>query len=59
LIYEAYVLDWAINWRANKHFMLTASVGREFNSRYEMTLLDESRVRLSSDSAARVGVALA
>ncbi len=59
LIYEAYVLEWAFNWRAQEYFMLTASVGREFHSRYEMTLLNENRVRLSSDSATRVGVALA
>jgi hypothetical protein len=59
LVYEAYVFEWALNWRANEHLLLTASVGREFDSEYKMTLLDESRVRLSSDSAARVGVALA
>ena len=59
LVYEAYVLEWMINWRANERLMLTASVGWEFQSEYEMTLLDESRVRLSSDSAARLGVALA
>lgn len=59
LVYEAYLLEWAFNWRAHRHFMLTASVGREFHSGYEMTLLDETRVRLSSDSATHVGVALA
>jgi len=58
LVYEAYALEWAFNWRAHKHFMLTASVGSEFHRRYEMTLLDENRVRLSNDPAARVGVAL-
>lgn len=59
LIYEAYLLEWTLNWRAHTHFMLAASIGREFHSRYEMTLLNESRVRISSDSATRVGVALA
>lgn len=59
LVYEAYVIEWAINWRAHEHLMLTASVGREINSEYEMTLIDESRVRLSSDSTTRVGVVLA
>ena len=58
LVYEAYLLEWAFNWRAHRHFMLTASVGREFHSRYEMTLLNENRVRISSDAATRVGVAL-
>jgi len=57
-VYEAYVLEWALSWRTHQHFMLTASVGREFHSRYEMTLLNESRVRLSSDPTNRVGVVL-
>ena len=59
LTYEAYLLEWAFNWRAHKNFMLTASIGREFDSRYEMTLLNDNRVRLSSDPATRVGMALA
>lgn len=59
LVHEAYLLEWVFNWRAHKHFMLTASIGREFHSRYEMTLLDENRVRLSNDPTARLGVALA
>lgn len=59
LIYEAYVFEWAFNWRVRDYIELSASVGMEFHSRYEMTLADESRVRLSSDPAARVGVVLA
>ena len=59
LVYEAYVLEWVFNWRAHEHFMFTGSVGSEFHSRYEMTLLDENRVRLSNDPAVRVGVSLA
>jgi len=59
LVYEAYLLEWALNWRAHKNLMLTASVGRELDSQYEMTLLNDNRVRLSSDSATRVGMALA
>ena len=58
LVYEAYLLEWAFSWRAHRRFVLTASVGREFRSLYEMTLLNEIRVRLSSDSATRVGVAV-
>jgi hypothetical protein len=59
LVYEAYILEWLFNWQAHRNFMLTVNVGREFHSRYEMTLLDGNRVRLSSDSAMRVGLALA
>jgi len=59
LVYEAYVVELALDWRLHQHFMITASVGREFDARYEMTLADESRVRLSSDPATRFGAALA
>ncbi len=59
LVYEAYALEWAVNWRAHEHFMLTASISRDYGSQYEMTLRNENRVRLSNDPVARVGVALA
>ena len=58
LVYEAYTIEWAFNWQAHKDLLLTASVGRQFHIRYEATLLDGSRVRRSSDSGTRVGVAL-
>jgi hypothetical protein len=51
------MLEWAFNWQAHKHSMFTAGVGRQFHNRYEMMLLDESRVRLRSDSVARIGAA--
>ncbi len=59
VVYEARLLEWAFNWQAHKRFTVMASVGRQFHNRYEMTLLDESRVRLPSDSVTRVGAALA
>ncbi len=59
VVYEARLLEWAFNWQAHKHLMITASVGRQFHNRYEMTLLDDSRVRLRSDSVTRIGAALA
>jgi len=59
LLYEAYLLEWAFNWRAHEHLMLSASVGREFDRHYELTLLDDSEVRLPGDAATRIGVALA
>ena len=59
LIYEAYVIELVFNWRFSQHFTISGSVGSEFDARYEATLLDDSRVRVHSDSAARVGVALA
>ena len=59
LVYEAVTLEWAFNWQAHEHFMLTASIGRQLHNRYEVTLLDDSRVRISSESVRRIGAALA
>ena len=58
-VYEAYVLESALGWRLHQDFRLTASVAREFDGRYKMTLFDGSRVQLSSESSSRVGIALA
>jgi len=58
LIYEAYALEWAFAWELRESFTITASVGRQLHNRFEMTLLDESRVRLSGDPVTRVGAAL-
>lgn len=55
VIYEAWMLEWAVNWHVHQHFLLSASVSRDFDGQYEMTLLDESRVRLFSDAATRIG----
>lgn len=57
-IYESYLLDWTLNWRAYKGLMLTAVIGWQFENRYELTLLDGSRVQVSSDPFTRVGAAL-
>ena len=59
LVYKAYALEWALDWQAHEHFALTASVGIQFHNRYEMTLLNDTQVRLSSESVNRIGVALA
>lgn len=59
VVHEAWMFEWAVNWQAHKHFMVTASIGRRFQNRYEMTLLDESRVTLRSDPVTRMGAALA
>jgi len=59
VVYEAWVFEWTVNWQAHKQFMVTASIGRRFQNKYEMTLLDESRVTLRSDPVTRLGAALA
>ena len=58
-VYEAILVDWSVDWRANERLTITASVGRHFDIDYEVTFLDGSRVRQSGDSATRVGAALA
>ena len=57
-VYEAYTLEWAFDWQLHDDFTITASIGRQFHNRFEMTLLDQSRVRLSGDPVTRVGAAL-
>jgi hypothetical protein len=57
-VYEAYALEWTFDWALNESFVISASVGRQFHNRFEMTLLDQSRVRLSGDPVTRIGAAL-
>jgi hypothetical protein len=52
------LLEWAFNWEAHNHFIVTASIGRQFRNRFEITLMNDSRVRLHGDTVARVGAAL-
>jgi len=59
LVYDGYLIEWALNWRPHRQFQFTGSVGREFDARYEMTLADGSRVRLVNDAANRIGLTLA
>jgi hypothetical protein len=59
LVYESYVLEWEFVWRAHDRFELSASIGREFDRNYDMTLLDESIVRLSADAVTRIGLGFA
>ena len=39
--------------------MLTVGVGRLFDNRYEVTLLDDRRVQLDGNAVTRVGAAIA
>jgi len=57
-VYESFALEWAFDWEVGESIAITASVGRQIHNRFEMTLVDQSRVRLSSDSVTRVGAAL-
>ncbi len=58
LVYEAYLLEWTLSWQASRSLALTASVGRQYQNRYEMTLRDGSQVQLSSEPSTRIGAAL-
>ncbi len=57
-VYEAYALEWEFDWEVGESFVISASVGRQFHNRIELTLFDQSRVRLSSHPVTRVGAAL-
>ena len=54
-VYEAYALEWTFDWTLSESFIISASIGRQFHNRFEMTLLDQTRVRLSGDAVTRVG----
>lgn len=58
LLFEATLLEWAVNWQAHTRFTISASVGRLIHSQFDVTLVDDSRARLSSDSVTRIGAAL-
>jgi uncharacterized protein DUF6268 len=58
-IYEAFLLEWAFSWQTHEHIVFSASVGRQFHNRYEMTLTDDSRARIRGDAVTRIGTALA
>lgn len=57
-VYESYAVEWSLDWKFLDDFTLSASVGRQLDNHYEMTLLDQSRVQLSSDPVTRVSVAV-
>lgn len=57
-VYEAWAIEWVLDWQFHDDFTITASIGRQFHNRFEMTLLDQSRVRLSGEPITRVGAAL-
>lgn len=59
LVYESLLLEWLVNWQAYENLTVTFGIGRQFQTRYELTLIDDSRVRLHGDPATRVGLALA
>jgi hypothetical protein len=57
-VYESFAFEWTFDWQLRESIAITASVGRQFDNRIEMTLLDQSRVRVSGDAVTRLGAAL-
>lgn len=57
--YSASLAQWALDWRVHEDLVLSASIGKEFARRYEMTLTDDRRVRLDSKAGVRLGIAVA
>ena len=59
LVNEASLVEWTLDWQARKNLTLTASVGRQFDNQYEVTWPENNRMNFSSDSATRIGAAIA
>jgi hypothetical protein len=58
LVYKAWLFEWTVGWLVHEHFMVKASVGRQFDNENNMTLLNEDRVTFRTDPVTRLGVAL-
>jgi hypothetical protein len=56
--YEAYALDWTLEWQALSRIAVRMSVGTNLRNRLELTLLDGQRVRLSTESVLNVGLGM-
>ena len=59
LVYESMRVELTANWRVGERFVVSASVGRQFDNRYDVVLQDGSRAQLETDDATRIGVAMA
>ena len=58
LVHEALQLRWAFDWQASEHIGLSVAIARLFRSRYNVTLVDDTRAGLDLDTATRVGAAV-
>lgn len=58
LVFESSLVELTVNWQARDRLAIAASVGQLFDNRYDVTLLDGSRARLSHGAVTRVGAAL-
>ena len=58
IIDKSYALLCEFDWQMRDSLVVSFSVGRQFHNRIELTLFDQSRVRLSSHPVTRVGAAL-
>ena len=59
LVYESVLVDLTADWRLGERFIVSVSVGRQFDNRYDVVLQDDSRTQLETDDATRVGAAVA
>lgn len=58
LVSRALLIEWALRWQAGENLGIGVGVARAFSNRYDVSLLDESRVELSHDAALRISAAL-
>jgi hypothetical protein len=58
LVHESTLVEWTLGWRPIADLVVTVAVGRAFDNRYDVTLLDDRRVDLTGDAVTRVGATL-
>lgn len=57
-VYEAIALEWITAWEPWPELSLAVSLGRQLRNRYEMTLANGERVKVSGEPADRIGFAV-
>ena len=57
-VFEAILAEWAVRWQALDRLSVMASVGRQFDIEYDVTLVDGTRAQFTGDSTTRFGAAL-
>lgn len=58
LVYEGYVIDWQLQWDAMPALSISAGLGATMDSRYELTLMDGERIRVSADPVLGINAGL-
>ena len=58
LVYDTLQARWALDWQASERIGLSVEIARLFRSRYDVVLVDDTRIELGLDTATRIGAAV-